>query len=248
MPSDAAWKRAVPAVLALRPGFLAPGAFFLPGASTNADVDIYQLQATQKVTEDAVNARFDFKLSDNWSTYVRVSHDQGTSDQPETVAGRVLHVENNPTNAVFNLQGVLSDRTLNEFKFGYNAAPTQVNGVLENPIINGIDFSSLIINTSGNVANSGIAGQGGSTGLAIPGGLVRANSSTNGRGQPYDPYTVSFVDALTHVPRQSQREVRRRIPRDSAWKPTGWAASPIRTRTSPASSRTRPRRSTTTWT
>src|SRR5690349_16505864 len=55
VPSDAAWKRAVPAVLALRPGFLAPGAFFLPGASTNADVDIYQLQATQRVTEDAVN-------------------------------------------------------------------------------------------------------------------------------------------------------------------------------------------------
>ena len=47
------------------------------------------------------------------------------------------------------------------------------------------------------MANSGIAGQGTSTGLAIPGGLVRANSSTNGRGQPYDPYTVSFVDSLT---------------------------------------------------
>jgi hypothetical protein len=197
VPSDAAWERAVPAVLALRPGFLAPGAFFLPGASTNADVDIYQLQATQRVTEDAVNARFDFKLSNDWSTYVRMSHDQGTSDQPETVAGRILHVENKPTNAVFNLQGVLSESTLNEFKFGYNAAPTRVNGVLENPVINGIDFSTLIINTSGNVANSGIAGQGGSTGLAIPGGLVRANSSTNGRGQPYDPYTVSFVDALT---------------------------------------------------
>ena len=36
----------------------------------------------------------------------------------------------NPTNAVFNLQAVVSDRTINEFKFGYNAAPTQVNGVL----------------------------------------------------------------------------------------------------------------------
>ena len=197
VPSAAAWARAVPAVAALRPGFLAAGAVFLPGKSTNPDLDIYQLQTAQKVNEDAVSARFDFRMNDRWSSYVRVSHDQGTSDQPETVAGRVLHVENNPTNAVFNLQGVLSDRTLNEFKFGYNAAPTKVSGVLENPIINGIDFSNIIINTSGSVANSGIAGQGSSTGLAIPGGLVRANSSTNGRGQPYNPYSLSFVDSLS---------------------------------------------------
>jgi hypothetical protein len=196
VPSAAAWARAVPAIARLRPGFTVPSAVFLPGASTNPDLDIYQLQAVQKVREDAISARLDFKISDNWSAYARMSHDQGTSDQPETVAGRILHVDNNPTNAVVNVQGVLTNSTLNEFKFGYNAAPTEVNGVLENPIVNGIDFSSIIINTSGSVANSGIAGQGGSTGLAIPGGLVRANSSTNGRGQPYRPYSVSFVDAL----------------------------------------------------
>ena len=33
----------------------------------------------------------------------------------------------------------------------------------------------------------------------MPGGLVRANSATNGRGQPYDPYSLSFVDSLTSV-------------------------------------------------
>ena len=115
------------------------------------------------------------------------------------MAGRFLHVTDNPTNVVFNLQAVVSDRTINEFKFGYNAAPTQVNGVLQNPVINGIDFSQLIINTSGSVANSGIAGQGTSTGLAIPGGLVRANSSTNGRGQPYDPYSLSFIDSMSSI-------------------------------------------------
>ena len=30
-----------------------------------------------------------------------------------------------------------------------------------------------------------------------PGGLVRANSATNGRGQPYDPYSLSFADNMT---------------------------------------------------
>ena len=40
--------------------------------STNPDFDIAQLQATQNVHEDAFSARLDFKLNDNWSTYVRV--------------------------------------------------------------------------------------------------------------------------------------------------------------------------------
>ncbi len=35
VPSDAAWAQAVPAIAALRPGFLAPGAIILPGASPN---------------------------------------------------------------------------------------------------------------------------------------------------------------------------------------------------------------------
>src|SRR6185295_6259362 len=61
VPSAAAWGRAVPAVAVLRPGFLAPGAVFLPGASSNPDLDIYQLQTAQRVNENAVSARFDFR-------------------------------------------------------------------------------------------------------------------------------------------------------------------------------------------
>ena len=45
IPSAAAWARAVPAVLPLRAGFLAPGGVVLNGASANADFDIAQLQA-----------------------------------------------------------------------------------------------------------------------------------------------------------------------------------------------------------
>ena len=88
VPSAAAWARAVPAVAVLRPGFMASGAVILPGKSTNADFDIAQLQAMQKVREDAFSARLDFKMSNNWSTYLRVFHDKGTSDQPEGVSGR----------------------------------------------------------------------------------------------------------------------------------------------------------------
>ena len=91
----------------------------------------------------------------------------------------------------------MSDRVTNELKVGYNSAPTRINGVA--PAVPGADFSNIVLNLSGSVANTGIAGQGASSGIVVPGGLVRANSATNGRGQPYDPYTISFIDSLTTV-------------------------------------------------
>ena len=93
--------------------------------------------------------------------------------------------------------GVLSSSATNEFKFGYDAAPTDIVG--QAPSVNGIDFSKIVINTSGSVANTGIAGQGTSSGISIPGGLVRANSATNGRGQPYTPYSLGFIDSLNYI-------------------------------------------------
>src|SRR5262249_36519651 len=67
------------------------------------------------------------------------------------------------------------------------------------PVVNGIDFSRIVINISGSVANTGIAGQGASSGIAVPGGLLRQNSATNGRGAPYTPYSLSFLDNLSWV-------------------------------------------------
>jgi hypothetical protein len=197
VPSAAAWARAVPAIGALRAGFVDPNVVVLTGKSTNADFDIAQLQATQQVREHSFSGRLDLRLSDKWSSYARVFHDQGTSDQPEGVSGRVVHITDNPTNAVFNLQGLLSDRIVNEFKFGYNAAPSNIVG--QAPTVNGIDFSKIVINLSGSVANTGIAGQGASSGIVVPGGLVRANSATNGHAQPYDPYSLTFADSLSYV-------------------------------------------------
>ena len=197
VPSAAAWARAVPAIAALRPGFLAPGAVILPGKSSNPDFDIAQLQGTQQVREHAFSGRFDYKVNDRWSSYVRVFHDQGTNTQPEGVTGRNVHITDNPSNVVFNLQGLISQTTTNEFKVGYNAAPTQIEG--QAPIVNGIDYSKIAINLSGSVANTGIAGQGANSGIAVPGGLVRANSATNGHGQPYDPFSLTFADNLSRV-------------------------------------------------
>jgi len=197
VPSDAAWARAVPAIAPLRPGFKTDAAVILPGASANPDFDIAQLQGLQQVRENAFSVRLDYRFTPQWSMYVRGFHDQGKNNQPEGVSGRVVRITDNPSNAVFNLQGLLSDRTTNELKIGYNSAPTRINGIA--PVINGIDFGNIVLNLSGSVANTGIAGQGNSSGIVVPGGLVRANSATNGRGQPYDPYTISLIDSVSSV-------------------------------------------------
>ena len=193
VPSNQAWARAVGAIAPLRSGFLAPGAVVLSGASANADFDIAQLQTVQKVKEDAFSARLDFKASNNWTSYVRLFRDNGTNNEPQGVTGRVFKTTAKPTNAVFNLQGILTNSLTNEFKFGYNAAKSSEQGVAP------AGFGNIILNLSGSVANTGIAGQGASSGLAIPGGLVRVNSAGNGRSAPYDPYSLTFADTVNVV-------------------------------------------------
>ena len=69
-PSAAAWARAVPAIAVLRPGFTAPDAVLLPGASTNPDFDIYQLQGLEKVKENSFSVRLDYRFTPQWTAYV----------------------------------------------------------------------------------------------------------------------------------------------------------------------------------
>jgi hypothetical protein len=86
----------VPAVAALRGGFVSPNAVILQGQSTNPDFDIAQLQSLAQVRETSVSGRLDMRLSDRWSSYVRFFHDQGASDQNEGVSGRIVHLTDNP--------------------------------------------------------------------------------------------------------------------------------------------------------
>jgi hypothetical protein len=153
-----------------------------------------QLQATNIVNENSAALRLDYRLNQKHSMYFRFFRDQGSNDQPEGVTGRHVVIRAVPQNGVLALQSLLSPTLLNEFKVGYNGALTRING--QAPTVNGIDFSALSLNISGNVAGFALPGQGANAGVASPGGLVRANSATNGRGQPYTPYSLSFVDNL----------------------------------------------------
>ena len=197
VPSAAACGRAVDAVKALCLGaFRSANSTLLPGTSTSADFDIAQLQASNPVNENSVGLRLDYRLNDRYSTYIRFFRDQGTNDQPQNVSDARTIVKAVPQNGVFSFQRTGAS-TVNEFKLGYNSAYTRVSG--QAPTINGIDLSALTLNISGSVANTGIAGQGASSGISIPGGLVRANSATNGRGAPYTPWTITLADSLSWI-------------------------------------------------
>ncbi len=186
------------AVQPLLAGFIAPGAFLLPGASKDASrFDIYQLSGNSNVKEDSGGVRFDYRINDKHTLYARYFRDQGYNDQPEGVTGRVVHIVDIPQNGVLALSSNLSNNLINEVKVGFNEALSRIDGTA--PTINGINFSAIALNLTGGVANNGIAGQGASTGVAIPGGLVRSNSATNGRGQPYTPYSVSFIDNVSWI-------------------------------------------------
>ncbi len=182
------------AIVPLIPAFRAPGVVTLRTGTGNDLFDVVQLQANNVVDENSIAARFDFRFNDKHSMYVRYFRDQGTNEQPEGVTGRRVSYIANPQNGVIAFQSIIKPTLLNEFKFGFNGAYTRINGTA--PTVNGLDLSSIILNISGSVAAFNLPGQGTGAGTAVAGGLVRANSSTNGRAQPYTPYSLSFIDNL----------------------------------------------------
>jgi hypothetical protein len=197
VPSAAAASRAVASIRPLVDAFTGPGAVILPGRSSSPDFEIAQLNSAQRVNENSVALRLDYRFSDKFSMYARYFRDQGSNDEPQGVTGRRVRYTAVPQNGVLSFQNTLSQSVINEFKIGFNAALTRVAGFA--PTVNGIDFSNIIVNVSGSVASSGIGGQGGSSGIAIPGALIRGSSAFNGRGFPYTPYSLSYVDNLSWV-------------------------------------------------
>ena len=192
VPSDAARARAVPSIQPALAAF--PRGNY---ATSDPDFDVAYLQTRSIVDEDAFGFRVDHKLNDKHSFYARYFRDQAKSDEPEGVTGRRASVAAQPQNAVFTWQQIWTPTILNETKIGYNGAYTRTLGIA--PVVPGIDLSAIAINITGSVANPGIAGQASSAGVATPGGLLRQNSATNGRGQPTTPYSMGFIDNLSVI-------------------------------------------------
>ena len=156
----------------------------------NPDFDISQLQRLQNVEENAFSVRLDFKLNSNWSNLHARLPRQGRATSPKGVSGRFLTMTTSRPTRSSTFRASSASGAINEFKFGYNAAPTTSTASRR---VNGIDFENISINLGGNVANTGIAGQSASTGIAIPGGLVRATARRTAGGA-VRPLSVAFAD------------------------------------------------------
>ena len=193
VPSAAAAARAVASVRPFLAGFRSPDAVIV-GGSANPDLDIAQLQSTQQTDENAFFGRLDYRFNDNNSFYIRYNRDNGTDSNPEGVSGRRTLISARPQNAILAYTGIFKQRFVNEFRLGFNGATTTISGVAGSPEYNGITVN--VSGTTANLPSNTIAGQGQSAGISVPGSLVRANSATNGRGQPYTPYSLSFIDSL----------------------------------------------------
>jgi hypothetical protein len=190
VPSLSARARAVPSIQPLMAAFPVGQT-----RSSNADLDIAQRSFSTAVDEYYGSIRFDYNFSPKYSLTTRYFRDQGENWSPLDVSGAFQRVYANPQNGLISLRQIYSPNILNETKFGYNGSKTRINGIA--PPLEGIDMSAISVGFTGTVAIPGIGGQGASAGASTPGGLIRANSSQNGRAQPYTNYTFSFIDNLS---------------------------------------------------
>lgn len=190
VPSQAARARAVDSIRPLLAAFPAGSQ-----ATPNPDLDLARLRANSTIDENFGFLRLDHKLNDRLQLSVRYGRDQGFQIQPLGVTGNQFRITAVPQNGMIQLQQILSPRLLNEIKAGFNGYKTRASGWA--PQLPGLDLSAISIAFTGDVALTGIGGQGASAGAARPGGLVRSNSTQNGRGQPYTNYSMSFLDNIT---------------------------------------------------
>jgi hypothetical protein len=165
--------------------------------TSNPDFDTAIAQGKAVVNENSGSARFDYHPTGKDFVYLRWFRDDGTSTAPFDVSGSAFVQKATAQNMVVNYQRVMTPSIINELKIGYNGPKTRTGGVA--PVVPGVDLSAATINVGGPNVLVGIGGQGASSGVSIPSGLVRASSATNGRGQPYTNYSLSYVDSLSWI-------------------------------------------------
>ena len=191
VPSTAARNRAVPSIRPLL------DVYPVGQPTSNPDLDLASLNSSVAIDEYYGGVRFDYNFSSKYMLTARYFRDQGEFISPMDVSGSTQRVYANPQNGMVSLQQVYGAGLLNETKFGFNGAKTRINGIA--PTVNGIDMAAISVSFTGTVAIPGVGGQGASAGASVPGGLVRSNSSQNGRAQPYTNYTMSFIDNLSVI-------------------------------------------------
>lgn len=163
----------------------------------NPLLDTAVVLGPNSIDENFGGLRLDYKISDRFNLYARYNRDQGLSSQTQNSTLSLYNQSVVPQNGVLGWNQVWTPTLVNETKFGFNGVKERVAGV-PGPSPNA-NLTGVALNLTGGTALSGIAGQTGAAGVALPGGLIRLSSSFNGRGAPYTNTSYSFIDNLSKI-------------------------------------------------
>ncbi len=161
-------------------------------ATSNPLIALATLNTTAEQKENSMSLRMDHRLAASHSFYVRYLFSDGDLNTPDrTVTPRRVRAKQRPQNVAFNYQSLVGQRVVNEFKIGYNKPKTSAQAFGDVP-----GYDPVGVSLSGTVTSSSIDARG-TTGIARSGLLIRATSASSTTGSIFDPYSLSFSDALT---------------------------------------------------
>jgi len=160
--------------------------------TSNPLLALATLNTTAVQKENSASVRVDHRLTDSQSVYVRYLFSDGDLNTPDrTVTPRRVRAKQRPQNVAVNHQSLVGSHVVNEFKVGYNKPTTSATAFGD---VAGYD--PVGVSLSGTVTSSSIDARG-TTGIARSGLLIRATSASSTTGSLFDPYSLSFSNALT---------------------------------------------------
>ncbi len=98
-------------------------------ATSNPDLDLYRLGASNSLDENYGGLRLDYRFNDKYSLTARYFRDQGEASAPLNVTGNYQHITAVPQNGLVSFQQILRPTLINETKIGFNGSKTRLNGV-----------------------------------------------------------------------------------------------------------------------
>ncbi len=149
------------------------------------------LTTEAKQEETSLSLRVDHRLRDTQSFYLRYLFSDGDLNTPDrTVTPRRVRAKQRPQNVVFNYQSLMGRNIVNEVKVGFNKPTTSAQAFADTA------YDPTGVSMCGTVTSSSIDARG-TTGCARSGLLIRATSASTTTGSVFEPFSLSFSDALT---------------------------------------------------
>ena len=139
---------------------------------------------------------FDYHPNGYNNLYLPLLSRQGTDTQPGRRFGPRGNDQAEPQNGVFGWQSILNQDASSTISASATTVHARASTARRRPSAASISPQSRSIFPAASLTPAS-PGRATSSGISIPGGLVRANSATNGRGQPYTPYSIRFIDSLS---------------------------------------------------